>query len=65
MNRQTAEERTKNRLVNYFKVLFEAAGLCWDSDNAAEVEEIVENLMDYAESIARDEIVKHETYGHC
>lgn len=41
-------DAAKHLLVNYFKQLFEAVGLQWDSDNAAEIGTAVDQLFDAA-----------------
>ena len=39
------EQRAKELLVYYMKLLFEATGLHWYSDNAAEIEDIVKCIV--------------------
>lgn len=41
MNRENA----KKLLCHYFKLVFERSGLKWDSDNEAEVREIVDLMI--------------------
>jgi hypothetical protein len=41
-NRADAERK----LVYYFKLVFQAASLRWDNDNAAEVASIIESIFD-------------------
>jgi hypothetical protein len=48
--------RAKRLLVHYFRTVFEAAGLRWDSDNQAEIETAVEYLIDAAAQSALDRI---------
>jgi hypothetical protein len=51
------EERTraKRLLVHYFRLLSEKAGLQFDGDNVAEIEEIVDRIVEAArESIASE-----------
>lgn len=40
----TRLEQAKSTLVHYFRTLFEANGLKWDSDNVTEVEGIVDDI---------------------
>lgn len=42
------KDRAKSNLVWYIEKVWRAAGLNWDSDNVAEVEEIVEAILDAA-----------------
>jgi hypothetical protein len=41
-------ERAKQNLVHYFRTAFNGAGLQFDSDNVAEVRDIVDALVDAA-----------------
>jgi hypothetical protein len=39
------EERAKRLFRHYFSTVWQAAGLRWDSDNVAEVDDIVDCLI--------------------
>ena len=56
--------KASDNLVHYFKTAFEASGLRWDSDNEAEVREIVENLVTEIIEIANDKICSHENSSY-
>ncbi len=40
----TYEESAQSLLIHYFKRLYETVGLGWNSDNDAEMMEIVDNI---------------------
>lgn len=42
----SARENAKDVLVHYFKYLFERSGQNWSADNQAEVEGIVDDIID-------------------
>jgi hypothetical protein len=41
-------EYAKHLLVYYFEIVFDKAGLPWDSDNVVEVEGIVDSIVEAA-----------------
>lgn len=47
--------KAKRLLVHYFQAVWEKAGLRWDSDNVAEVEAIVDELLEAAAEAGADE----------
>jgi hypothetical protein len=51
----SARQLAEDYLAHYFKTVFEAAGLLWISDNAAEMGVIVDALHE----MVRDEIRAH------
>lgn len=52
MNTETRyETQAKRLLVHYFRVVFEASGLNFDSDNQVEIEEIIGSIFESIENI--------------
>lgn len=46
MDPDYAREKAKSLLTHYIEILFQAAGLRWDEDNRAEIEDIVDCIID-------------------
>jgi hypothetical protein len=55
------EERAKRLLRHYIRMVWQAAGLVWDSDNDAEVDDIVDCLI--AASVAEMETANERDYN--
>lgn len=53
-------ERAKRLLVHYLEVAFRRAGAGWDSDNVAEVEELVDTIIGAAVEQVHDELEQQE-----
>ena len=55
-----AREQAKRLLVGYFRTVFTKAGLQFDKDNVAEIEDIVDSILDAAK-----EPVHHHVSDFC
>ncbi len=51
-------EDAKRLLTHYFRMVWEKAGLKWDSDNDAEVEDIIDYLADGIKKEVAREIIE-------
>jgi hypothetical protein len=40
-----ASDRAKDLLTHYFRLLFNASGLKWDSDNQVEIDQVVDEII--------------------
>ena len=56
MSRASEADRAKALLVNYFHAIAKKAGMPWDSDYTAEIEEAVDHIIDAAACQARDDL---------
>ena len=65
MNQQNnpARIRTKRLLNHYFSVAFKAAGARWDNDNVAEVECMVDDLIQAAVDQMKADVPEEEQAG--
>ena len=52
------EQKAKQLLVHYFTITARAAGIQWDGDNVAEVEDIVEHIIGAAVEKMAPEIAR-------
>lgn len=41
----SARDQAKKSLVFYFRTLYQKCGINWDSDNVAEIEDIVDDII--------------------
>jgi len=51
-------QKAKESLTWYFQLIAERAGIRWTEDNSTEVEAIVDNIINAAETAARAAIAK-------
>ena len=54
-------ERAADNLVSYFKMVFEASGMRWDSDNRAEIYGIIEDIFEGIDAVVSEKIDYHVT----
>jgi hypothetical protein len=52
--------QAKRTLQHYFRMIAKNAGVHWDSDNDAEVEEIIDNLMSEVDERIANAIENHK-----
>jgi len=63
MNRKF--ERATALLIEYFKMTMESSGLRWDSDNGAEIYEIIQDIFEGMEAVIDDRFDQHMSiYEH-
>lgn len=48
MSKEGSKRQAVGTLSHYFRTVFEAAGIKWNGDNEAEIESIVDNLIEAA-----------------
>ena len=51
MGAERGRTDAKRTLVHYFRVVFDAAGLQWTSDNEGEVEGIIDDVLDASKEV--------------
>ena len=61
----TKRDKAVRYLTWYLKLLFEMAGICWDESNDADVECIVDFIIDAAAEAAERNDLYLETYKRC
>lgn len=52
-------ERAADSLISYFKMIFEGAGMRWDSDNQVEIYGIVEDIFEGIDAVVNEKIDTH------